>query len=589
MSTHPHLVPLSMLLLVPVLAACANGGTVPRPAVRDTDGRPVPSRAAGVEGLEREVPRLLREGEVPGASIALVEDGRVVWARGFGVADARTGRPVESNTVFEAASLSKPVFAYGVMKLVESGRLDLDAPLSRYLPAPYVEGDPRLAQVTARRVLSHTTGFPNWRPTGKPLTIGFTPGERFSYSGEGYVYLQRVVEQITGEPLDAYMRRAVLDPLEMTESSYVWQDRYDTLKAYGHDATGKPTGRDRPAQPNAAASLHTTAVDYARFVAAVLRGDGLRPETLREMLRPQVTLDEGCVGCISRSAPARPSPTLAWGLGWGLQSTERGEVAWHWGDNGDMKAYVAAVPGRKRAVVLLTNGSSGLTIAPEVVRLALGIEQPQFAWLGVEPYDSPAKQVLRDILARGATAVREQRARMSAGNRLTEAQVNGVGYALLAHGRIPEAVEVLEWNVEDHPDSWNAHDSMGEAYLRAGNGAAALREYRRSLELNPGNSGGVEWVRRLETPVVALAPATLDAYVGEYALQGGKLTVSRRGDRLFAMMEGQGEGALVPWSATRFWVENARPELEFIRGADGRAAEVVLHAGGQELRGKRIR
>ncbi|HTC40230.1 MAG TPA: serine hydrolase domain-containing protein, partial [Candidatus Acidoferrales bacterium] len=154
--------------------------------------------------LEQQVPVLLKEGTVPGASLALIRGGKTYWVHGFGVRDAKSGQPVVEDTIFEAASLSKPVFAYGVLKLVDQGKLDLDAPLSKYLPKPYIEGDPRLDKITARYVLSHRTGFPNWRPDAG-LTIHFTPGERFSYSGEGFVYLQKVVQQITGEPLNQYM------------------------------------------------------------------------------------------------------------------------------------------------------------------------------------------------------------------------------------------------------------------------------------------------------------------------------------------------------------------------------------------------
>ncbi len=110
--------------------------------------------------LERLVPRLMKDADVPGLSLAVVRDGQVVYRRVFGVRDAGTGAPVDDDTVFEAASLSKPVFAYTVLKLVDVGQLDLDAPLAKYLPGDYAE-DPRLRSITARRALSHTTGFPN--------------------------------------------------------------------------------------------------------------------------------------------------------------------------------------------------------------------------------------------------------------------------------------------------------------------------------------------------------------------------------------------------------------------------------------------
>ena len=172
---------------------------------------------------------------MPGLAIALLRGGNVVWHRGFGVKNTNTKEPVDDTTVFEAASLSKPVFAYAVLKLVDSGKFDLDKPLKQYLPGNFDGGeDPRISNITARHVLSHTTGFPNWR-SGKILRAHFRPGERFSYSGEGFVYLSKVIEHVTGEGFDDFMKRMVFQPLGMTSSSYVWQANYDKLQSFRHN------------------------------------------------------------------------------------------------------------------------------------------------------------------------------------------------------------------------------------------------------------------------------------------------------------------------------------------------------------------
>ncbi|HEY3123114.1 MAG TPA: serine hydrolase domain-containing protein, partial [Thermoanaerobaculia bacterium] len=286
------------------------------------DGAPLAGKLHALEkeelaSLERLVPRLMEDGDVPGLSLAVVQNGQVVYRRAFGVRDESTGARVDDDTIFEAASLSKPVFAYAVLKLADAGRLDLDAPLAKYLPGDYVE-DPRLRSITARRVLSHTTGFPNWRPDGQPLKIHFEPGERFSYSGEGFVYLQKAVENRTGQTLEALMRRLVFEPLRMTNSSYTWQDRFEGRKAIGHDTVGSPLGLRRPPVSNAAASLHTTALDYARFLEAVLDGTGLRKETTAQMIHPQIHVDEGCQNCINTADRASLAGDR---LGPGLGST----------------------------------------------------------------------------------------------------------------------------------------------------------------------------------------------------------------------------------------------------------------------------
>src|SRR5215831_2930347 len=246
--------------------------------------------------LEQGIPQLMKDGDVPGISIALLRYGELVWRHGFGVKNTKTNEPVTDDTVFEAASLSKPVFAYAVLKLFDAGKFDLDKPLNQYLPGNYDVGeDPRLGQITARHVLSHTTGFPNWRPPGAALKIHFTPGDRFSYSGEGFVYLSKVIEHVTGEKFNDFMKRTVFEPLGMTSSSYVWQESYDALKVFSHNTRGEAVSQKKlsPGATNAAASLHTTARDYGRFVAAMLKGVGLKPETRRLMLTPQAQVREG--------------------------------------------------------------------------------------------------------------------------------------------------------------------------------------------------------------------------------------------------------------------------------------------------------
>ena len=471
----------------------------PRPLQADTKLEEIISR------LERNVPQWMREGDVPGLSIAIVRDGEVAWRHAFGVKNAKTKDPVADSTVFEAASLSKPVFAYAVMKLVDSGKFDLDKPLNQYLPGDYdVGADPRLAQITARRVLSHTTGFPNWRGRDTVLKIYFAPGEKFSYSGEGFVYLSKVIERVTGEQFNEFMKRTVFDPLGMTSSSYVWQTSYDTLKTSRHDTLGQPSQQNKPQNPNAAASLHTTAQDYARFVGAILKGTGLKPETRKQILTPQIKVDEG--GSNTTSRPANKlSPNLSWGLGWGLQSTADGISFWHWGDNGDSKAYVVAFERQKLGVVVFANSANGLSFMPELVNDAIGGEQPALAWIKYESYKSPARLLLKNIIDEGVEAslreYRKWRTGRPASAVVSEDQMNRIGYALLGQKRVKDAIEVFKLNVEDYPQSSNTYDSLGEAYMIDGARDLAITNYQRSIELNPNNTNGIEVLKKLrESP-----------------------------------------------------------------------------------------
>ena len=168
-------------------------------------------------------------------------------AEEFGAANAEEKNPVTDETIFEAASLSKIVTAYAALKLVDEGKLDLDRPLNQYLGNNYdVPNDQRINLITARHVLSHSSGFPNWRPQDSTnLPILFKPGEKFSYSGEGFVYLSKVMEKITSVKFDEYIKKTVFDPLQMKQSSFIWLDSYKTLHVYRHNWLGEKSFRGK--------------------------------------------------------------------------------------------------------------------------------------------------------------------------------------------------------------------------------------------------------------------------------------------------------------------------------------------------------
>jgi CubicO group peptidase (beta-lactamase class C family) len=214
--------------------------------------------------IEADIVRLMADVSVPGVALTVIRGGRIVQTTARGTRDATRSEPVDDGTVFEAASLSKPVFAHAVLTLVDAGKLALDEPLSAFIPG-YVRDDSRADAITARHVLAHTTGLPNWRCKEYPLRTYFAPGDRFSYSGEGFLYLQRVVERISGELLDALVRRLVFAPLGMRDSSFVWQDRFESNHALPHDGQQRAGVKIKPADGNAAWSLQTTAVDYSVF------------------------------------------------------------------------------------------------------------------------------------------------------------------------------------------------------------------------------------------------------------------------------------------------------------------------------------
>lgn len=450
------------------------------------------SNDAVIASLEKDIPTLIKAADIPGMSAALIRDGKIVWKKGFGFSNAETKQPVTNETIFEAASLSKVVFAYGILKLVDEGKLDLDTPLNKYLGNNYevAPDDARINQITARRVLSHSAGFPNWRsPNDKYLPINFTPGEKFSYSGEGFEYLKKTVEKITGLALEDFMQKNVLQPLKMTNSSFMWQDKFKDNAAFRHDLIGTKLFRNQGKDAYAAASLRTTADDYARLIAAILNGTGLKKKTIQQMLMPQIKVEA-------------KSEQLSWGLGVGLEMTADGKYFWHWGDQGDTKAYFAADSKGKNAIVYFANGTNGLSFAKEILDDAIGGTHPAIAYLDYARYDNdPARILLKSIIEKGAAEALKNYAEQRKQNeklKLGEFRINRIGAALFRLKKFDEAIEVFKLITADFPDSASAWSNLAEAFVTKGDKESAIKAYEKSLEINPNNTSVIEQLQKLK-------------------------------------------------------------------------------------------
>jgi CubicO group peptidase (beta-lactamase class C family) len=353
------------------------------------------------DNLQKNIPALMEVHNLPGLSLTVIRQAEVVWNQTFGVRSSASQEPVTQDTVFEVASLSKPVFAYAALKLCESKHLALDTPLSSYLPEPYLPDEPRALQITMRHVLSHTPGFPNWRPEGKPLKMLFSPGERFSYSGEGYMYLQKVVEHLTGQEPATYLWSKLLKPLDMLNSCFTWTAKDGLETALGHNRKGQaPEKREWP-KMSAASSLHSTPADFGNFMCAVMRPVSDHPAHLgREMTDVMLTMQVP----VSDPTPEKNDPnslmrniksniklgqsngfasteSVGWGLGWGIQRTSTGDSIWHWGDNGNFRAFAVGYPEDGSGIVIMTNGKNGQKVINSILHEIVGGEYPGLDWL----------------------------------------------------------------------------------------------------------------------------------------------------------------------------------------------------------------
>jgi len=462
--------------------------------------KPVSERSEGIEKavqrIQEELPALLTQSFVPGATIAVIDGGSIAWQGAFGMKNAETGEPMTGDTVFEAASLSKPVFAYGVMKLVGQGLLDLDRPLVEYIDEaslrqaypPTRDGDPRYKKIAARHVLTHSTGFPNWFRGGR-MVFTFDPGKRFSYSGEAYSFLAAVVAKITGKTFNDFMTETVLTPLGMEDSSYVWLDKYEKRFSAAHNFAGVRVSRGKAVRPMPGASLYTTALDYAKFLVALLNGRDLAESAWKSMLTPQIEVlarDRG------------NEKVFDWGLGIGLQRTEKGLGFWHWGDNGEFQAYFEVLPAEKRGLIVFLNGVNGQAVSPALTRMVLGLVRPAIstAYFDYPAVDSPDLEMLRAYLSGGFEAFVRKAEEIHSPSQ--ENAINNLGYALLRSPKKDDAVKVFRFNTIRFPQSANTFDSLAEAYLVGGDKVKAVEYYEKALAIDPKLASAIEALKKLK-------------------------------------------------------------------------------------------
>ncbi|WP_290750828.1 serine hydrolase [Henriciella sp.] len=359
----------------PLSAPDASGAghviSSPQPSADDVLFTSASGAAVEADAFETFISEEIARLDMQGLSLALIDDGEIVFHTARGTANVDTGEGVSDASIFEAASLSKPVFAYFALKMVDQGIIELDRPLHEYLPMEEFEADRRYEQVTARMVLSHTTGFPNWRwfdpaPEDMNLPRGTMymkndPGV-FGYSGEGYNYLAKVIAHETGHDLttlDQLFQDVVADPLGMTHSAFVQTDYIARHKVMGH-VDGKTTDfgwprsfpDDTPQTFGAAGRLHTDAVDYARFIIALINEEGLSPALFDEMFaaQSQVPLD---------SEMHDVTGDTAWGLGLAIEPTPFGLRYEHGGNNNNFQAGMMVFRERGLGYVFMTNGNKG--------------------------------------------------------------------------------------------------------------------------------------------------------------------------------------------------------------------------------------
>ncbi|HEX6224670.1 MAG TPA: serine hydrolase domain-containing protein [Chryseolinea sp.] len=305
------------------------------------------------EGLDRFLTDKMQELGIPGLAMAVINNGKIVYHRTMGYANQEKNQPVSDNTIFEGASLSKSVFAFFVMTYVEEGKLSLDRPLYEYLPYKDIQHDERYKKITARMVLSHRSGFPNWRrdeSDGK-LKLKFEPGTDYLYSGEGYQYLAMVLREIEGtdwKGLEAAFQNKVGKVLRLEHTVFLQTPYTRQYKAAPYNAEGKPVAGVEDKEFGAAYSIHTEPVDFSKWMVAVMETNVLKPESYSELLKTHSSVPSGafdlyyCLGFMHPEFPIIKS-----------------DIYFHSGNNDGFTCWYALDPGKDWGFVLFTNSQFG--------------------------------------------------------------------------------------------------------------------------------------------------------------------------------------------------------------------------------------
>ncbi len=389
-----------VLFLCILLTASSSESRITR-----IDGSQIDEMALGQKILE-----LLHSANVTGMAVAILNEDRVVYQKAFGYANLETKDALTTKDVFYGASLSKAVFGYLVARLVQEDVIDLDTPLQHYLEVTIPEmefekewrgfknlaDDKRYEQITARMCLSHTTGFPNWRwisrtneftPEGK-IHFYFDPGTQYSYSGEGMMLLQYVIEHITGKGLEELAREKVFDPLQMDMTSYVWQERFENKHCLGHTKEQKTIPKDTEDEAGAAGSMETTLEDYSKFVSHILQLANKNSEVTTKMFKPAIRIkSKAQFGPLSlENGSENDAIALSYGLGWGLLQSPYGLGAFKEGHGEGFQHYSIIFPEKKTGIIILSNSDNAESIFKELLETAIADVYTPWKWENYIPY-----------------------------------------------------------------------------------------------------------------------------------------------------------------------------------------------------------
>ncbi len=531
-------------------------------------------------------------------TVLVADESGVLYKGAFGYADIEWQLPNSIDTKFRLASVSKQFAATMIMKLVGAGKLTLETKLSEVLD--YYRKDTG-SKVTIKHLLNHTSGIPSYTNLDGFMRkealfsyntkefvekfcsndLEFEPGEKYSYNNSGYFLLGAIVEKLYGMPYGDAVKKEIFEPLEMNNSGYDSNSEIISKRAHGYMKRFTNYRNSHYLDmtvPGAAGGLYSTVEDMFKWDRALLNG-----EILSQSLQEQMY------------TPGKGSYGFGWGIGkYKANDSSEYRLIQHSGGINGFSTFICRVPEKEFVAVLLTNieGSPLDEITQQLLNIYFNdtFEVPKKS-VAEYAYELYKKDNTIDLAGTINQLLKEEPELFSKNEKV----INSLGYEFLYNLNMPKvSLEVFKLNTELYPESANAWDSFAEGLLAVGDTNASVKNYKKSLEINPANNNAVEILKNLgvdvKTKEVIVPQETLNKYVGEYQLAPNfSIVVTTSDGHIYAEATGQGNFEIFPLSQTKFFVKVVDAQVEFLMDENGNTKSLILFQGGRELPGVKIK
>jgi len=437
----------------------------------------VNDRKINTDSLDNEIKTMLDATGVPGMSLAIFNDKKVLYFKTYGYRELDYKTKVDKKTVFEAASLTKSFLVFVAHQLVEEGKLNLDKPMYQYLPEPRLEHDPRYKKITPRMILSHSSGIENWQRFNNPDTLEILsdPGTQFVYSGEGYQYLAKVIEGILHQSYADYIEERVLKPLRLKTAvtHYTKGGTYPKDIAIGYNSFGKSYNKWKNDVPVPASGGHVTARDYANLVINMFNGKYISDTEAHVIYSPVIKIDN--------------TPSYYYGTGYEALYNDGDTIIFHGGSNDGFRSFICYSPVKKCGIVYFTNSDRGSLIAKRMNEITIGLPiAAKFATDPIAQYPSHACDLLKVYNQSGPDEMMVKMKQLEAQNdgKLDDLTFNEIGYMLFSAQMTESAKRVFEEYHRIFPDSPVPYYFLGRIQMDRGQYETAYQNLLKAKELN---------------------------------------------------------------------------------------------------------